>query len=138
MRQYKAKKPCCLLGEDYFIGDLIPEEMVLPESRDSLIRIGLIEEVDVPDPDSETSDACEMLVPITILGKELNTVVNVKAEDISCIMIILQSAADKAAEMVGSLDDPAKMVLAAIDKRKAVKAAIETAVIDDADATAKA
>lgn len=133
MRQYKAKKPCCLLGEDYFIGDLIPEEAVLPESRDSLIRIGLIEEVDVPGP--ETS---EVLVPITILGKELNKVVNVKAEDISCIMIILQSAADKAAEMVGSLDDPAKMVLAAIDKRKAVKAAIETAVIDDADATAKA
>lgn len=131
MRQYKARKPCRLLGKDYLIGDIIPDEAVLPAARDELVTIGLIEPI-------EKGAKADATIPVTIIGKGGEKVISVPAEDVSRILLILQTPTNEAVSLLDGIGAEAKTVLAAVDKRKAIKAALETVVIDNADTDSEA
>ena len=134
MRQYKALQPCRFAGKDFLIGDFIPAELVLPEAVDNLISIGVIDAVDIPSMAGvlETDESSVNMVPVSILGEEESECIPMTADDVAWVLIILQKPPAEAAKDVQNITSRDVLtLLKAVDKRKAVKTALETVVIDD-------
>ena len=143
MRQYKALQPCRFSGRDFFIGDLIPRELVLPEAVDNLISIGVIDAVDIPDFSAileEGTTSLVNVVPVSILGGEEIECIPMAADDVAWVLTVLQKPAAEAAKDVHNITNRDVLtLLKAVDSRKTVKTALETVVIsDDAGGTTEA
>lgn len=136
---YFCLKPCRLSGTDYKAGDPIPTEAVVPESVKALMEMGFIAET-TDDLSEFAPGAAEVIIEgiegpqekvyISLLSKtdEQDVAVPVPVVDIQAIFCALQLNADEAAAYVkdGIIESPEALeVLAKIDQRKTVKAAIK-------------
>lgn len=63
MKKYFAKKPCRFADKDYYIGEEIPADAVLPERENALVKYGTISVVDAADPEAHQTPAEPPQVP---------------------------------------------------------------------------
>ncbi len=130
---YICLNACTMGGNEYMVGDTVPEKVVMPQRVNALVSMGLIAlgntENTIATGTLETAEEqTENMIPVTLLGKEgePDTAVYITAEDAAKIFIALQYNAENAAEFVRENIDSleALEVLARLDQRKAVKNAI--------------
>lgn len=57
MKKYYAKKPCNFGGKDYYIGEEIPADAVLPERENALVKYGTISVVEEAAPEAPQTPA---------------------------------------------------------------------------------
>lgn len=52
MKEYVCKKPARYGGKNYFIGDSIPADSIDPAREQALVKYGLIDVVEAPEPET--------------------------------------------------------------------------------------
>ncbi len=120
-----AKIPCSFGGKKFFIGDTIPEEMVLDpkaqEKRGVLVRVDAQgQPQSVPQPEGEKN------IPILVQVDEGELSLEITQEGMQAIFSVLTGKADVAEPVIGQMTDgDALMLLHMAESRKAVRAAVE-------------
>lgn len=113
---YIAKKPCTFAGQDFLIGDPVPEELVLKSRVPHLIKERVIEEVEV--------EAQEGIVKFSIPVQTENGgfMVDLSNEEMVQVFEVMQGTAEAAVQLIEAItSNDALILLDAADSRKAVK-----------------
>lgn len=142
-----AKKPC-YFDKQYYIGDIIPDEVVLnPKKQESLGVIAIansegaseevtgalytqeqldravaekVAEISTQQPQNEVSNEGGIIIPISTENGILEA--NMSITSVVAALTIMQKNADEAAEEIKAVeDDDVLMILNAADSRKSVK-----------------
>ena len=128
---YTALKPCNFAGQNYRIGEPIPEALLLPGAIPGLIRMGVIAASDESQPaggttgrteGEERTEAVTIHVPVDEGTLEL-TVTAEALQDIFTALCGNVSEADKIVKRMNETD--ALVLLSLADNRKSIKAAAE-------------
>ena len=128
---YTALKPCNFAGQNYRIGEPIPEAVLLPGAIPGLIRMGVIAASDDSQPaggttgpteGAERTEAVTIHVPVDEGTLELT----VTAEALQDIFTALCGNVSEADKIVKRMTDTDALVLLSLaDNRKSIKAAAE-------------
>ena len=128
---YTALKPCNFAGQNYRIGEPIPEALLLPGAIPGLIRMGVIAASDDSQPaggttepteGEERTEAVTIHVPVDEGTLEL-TVTAEALQDIFTALCGNVSEADKIVKRLADTDAPVLLSLA--DNRQSITAAAE-------------
>ena len=122
---YIALKPCTFAGQKCLTGETIPDELVHPSAVGRLKRQRILavpdgqkEVVTVTVPQTETKPI--FTVPILADGNELS--VDLEAEELKTLFMVLQNNADNAAKLVAEQTNKDLLLcIHALDSRKTVK-----------------
>ena len=120
-----AKIPCSFGGKKFFIGDTIPEEMVLdPKAQE---KRGVLVRVDAQgQPQSDPQHVGDKNIPILVQVDEGELSLEITQEGMQAIFSVLTGKADVAEPVIGQMTDgDALMLLHMAESRKAVRAAVE-------------
>lgn len=136
---YKALKPCNFGdGQEYYIDDLIPDEVIAPTAVVRLINMGYITKVKGVSGDVEGGGEATTAAPIVISDTTLSILV--KTDDcevmleptdhgIQDIFSVLVGKAPNAELIIKEMEDKAALILLSmVDSRKTVKVAAEARV----------
>lgn len=131
---YIAKKPCTFAGQDFLIGDPVPEELVLKSRVPNLIKTGVLEEVAV--------EAQEGIVKniIPVHAEEGDLLLEVTAEELVQVFDVLQATAEEAKTIIDGITSNDVLILLDVsDSRKAVKKLVKerASVLFPAEETAE-
>lgn len=128
---YICLKSCTMGGNKYIVGDIIPEDAVIPQRVNALVSMGLIALNNDNAMVTATLEAAEQAndtIYVTLLGKknEPDMAVSIAIEDVQKVLIALQHNAENAAEFVRENinSQEALEVLERLEQRKTVKSAI--------------
>ena len=132
-----AKKPCSFGGKKFYIGDVIPGELILNprkmEKADiiTIVNDGAAPAAILPDEPSDTTAVVILpdepgdttaVVPLVIPGKDGVVSLELTAEDIQTVMDVLTDTAENAEKRIEQIDsDDILFLLNAADYRKTVK-----------------
>lgn len=122
-----AKKPCSFGGMKFYIGDEIPEAIVLnPQEQEKLGVLSIMDEVQSDGPVEvkyEVKYTELPVVPVQIGDQSLN----VTAEGLQAVFNVLTGKADDVVPVIEEMNDnDALILLHMVDGRKSVKTAAET------------
>lgn len=120
-----AKIPCSFGGKKFFIGDTIPEEMVLdPKAQE---KRGVLVRVDAQgQPQSNPQPVGDKNIPILVQVDEGELSLEITKDGMQAIFSVLTGKADVAEPVIGQMTDgDALMLLHMAESRKAVRAAVE-------------
>lgn len=135
---YKALKPCVLHGRQYYIGDTLPPEAVLPGAEAGLIRRGYI--ASVPEARVETVEVEKpvtvekfveraVLLPFTLAfyqGEGEPVKVEIREAELQTAADILRMNAEDAIKAIQETDFPAALLtIEYLDMRKTVVSAAQ-------------
>lgn len=113
---YIAQKPCMFAGRDFRVGDAVPDEFILPENRNGLVKMGVLAETQADTKAHTESAICvcdgERMLPVTQNGLQFVFDVMTKA----------LSAAEP--RIAVETDAHALVLLSRLDNRKTVKEAV--------------
>lgn len=135
---YKALKPCVLHGKQYYIGDMLPPEAVLPGAEAGLIRRGYIasvpearvEMVEVEKPVTvEKIVEKQVPLPFTLAfnqGEGEPVKVEIREAELQTAADILRMNAEDAIKAIQETDFPAALLTVEyLDMRKTVVSAAQ-------------
>lgn len=128
--KYCANKPCKFGGVPYLIGDLIPENVLIPSRIEALKGAGIISEV--PDNNVEVQAQVSLVVfklPIVDenTGESIDT--EFTEDELNLVFIILQEQSDKAIKLVDDVKSESVLnAIRALDSRKALKTRAEKVI----------
>ncbi len=131
-----AKKPCNFSGKNFWIGEQIPDELVLnPESQEKmgiLAIVGKVEE-DIIENDNIVAQVGEVFFEIPIANGSENMKINMSEKNIVQAVLIMQMKASDAEKAIQEVEDENVLIfLNALDARKSVKdAAKKKAIAED-------
>lgn len=121
-----AKKPCSFGGMKFYIGDEIPEAIVLkPQEQEKLGVLSIMDDAQ-PDGSAEVKHVIKYtelpVVPVQIGDQSLN----VTAEGLQAVFTVLAGKANDAAPVIKEMtDNDALILLHMVDSRNSVKSAAE-------------
>lgn len=113
---YIAKKPCSFGGQDFLIGNPVPEELVLRSRVPELIKTGVLEEVAV--------EMQEGIVKFEIPVQTDNGgfMVELESEELVQVFSVLQATTEEAKAIIDGITSNDVLILLDVsDSRKAVK-----------------
>jgi len=131
-----AKKPCNFSGKNFWIGEQIPDELVLnPESQEKmgiLAIVGKVEE-DIIENDNIVAQVGEVFFEIPIANGSESMKINMSEKNIVQAVLIMQMKASDAEKAIQEVEDENVLIfLNALDARKSVKdAAKKKAIAED-------
>lgn len=125
-----AQKPCSFGGKKFYIGDMIPEELVAnPKLQEKMGKLTIVQsgEGEVLEDLSEfTAQVGEVLFEISIAQKDGELKIMLSEDKIAKIFGIMQMTVKEAETVIEEItDEDVLIVLNACDSRKAVKAITE-------------
>lgn len=118
-----ALKPCSFAGQRFLTGETIPVELVHPDAVRRLKRQRILVEAD-GETQKVTVQAPEgkQLFTVPILTKDGTLPVELPAEDLETLFMVLQKNADKAGEIVAEQTNKDLLLcIHALDGRKTVQ-----------------
>lgn len=125
---YVALKPCCLAGQRFKINDTIPDQVIRPESKDNLVKMGLIAEHHEEPVITEdlVDQMVDPVIPVRIPDGENDILLEVTIEGLQAVVDVLTSKAEDAKPIIERMTDGDALILMhAADSRKAIKEAAE-------------
>lgn len=116
---YIAKRPCRFMGNEFKIGDVVPEEFILPGNAHNLVKMGTIADAGDGDYDPE-------YISVIVHADEGDIPLTISPEGIQAIFDVLGSNATDAKTIVEKMDEGDALILLHVsDSRKSVKEAAE-------------
>lgn len=114
-----AQRPCHFGGKDFFIGEEVPEDLVL--NPGFMIQAGVLVETASAILKAETGEAVDAIhVVLHREGEEL--ALSLSEQDLQKVFDVLTGAANAAGDIIGAMDsDDALILIHAADGRKGVK-----------------
>lgn len=123
---YTALKPCKFAGQEFRVGDAVPEEIVQPGAAKNLIKAGVIASADTT-PQGKTAQAAPDSVSLGVKVDEGTMVLNVSTEGLQDVVSVLTSKVADTEKVIGNMtDNDALILLHLCDNRKAIKEAAES------------
>lgn len=125
---YKALKPCSLGdGKKYFIGDIIPDEMIAPTAVNRLISMGYITpQGEIKAEPEKEAEPPKITLYIHSIDPEGDVEVQPTMEGLQAIFDALGSNVAEAEQIINQMTDPEALLLLHVsDSRKSVQAAAE-------------
>ena len=131
-----AKKPCNFGGKDFWIGDQIPDELVLnPEAQEKIGILAIIGKAEdgAPANDDIAARVGQVLFTIPIVNGNETIKIDMSEENIVQAVSIMQMKASDAEKAIQEVEDENVLIfLNALDARKSVKdAAKKKAIAED-------
>lgn len=123
-----AQKPCSFGGEQFYIGDEIPSELVLDPQAQAKMGVMAIVAGDaaVAAPMVEVTRTEVEVMPVVIHAKEGDMTLNLSAESFQAITDVLTGTLEVAEPIIAQMtDEDALIFLHVADGRKTVKDAAE-------------
>lgn len=120
---YVALKPCRFAGQDFKIGEEIPDGIVHPGAANNLVKMQVIAETDGTKPVEEQKPATiSLIIPV----KEGDMPLEVTQEGLQAVVNVLTGNADAAEPVIEQMTDGDALILLHLtDNRRTVKAAAE-------------
>ena len=122
---YVALKPCCFAGQNFKIGEIVPDAIVHPGNANNLVKMGVIAEQNTHQETVVVHEPLDtMAVVIHADGGDMP--LNLTAKGLQAVVDVLTSTVDEAEPIVEAMTDgDALILLHAADSRKGIKAAAE-------------
>lgn len=123
---YVALKPCCFAGQNFKIGEIVPDAIVHPGNANNLVKMGVIAEQNTTH--TETVVVHEPLdtMAVVIHAEEGDMPLNLTAEGLQAVVDVLTSTVEEAEPIVEAMTDGDALILLHVaDNRKGIKAAAE-------------
>lgn len=119
-----AKKPCSFGGKQFYIGDVIPVELVQePKTQEKYGILTIVNDDAAPAAPAEPGDTTAA-VPLVVPVKDGPVSLALAVEDIQTVVDVLTATTDDAEKRIEQIDsDDILFLLHAVDSRKTVKAA---------------
>ena len=134
---YIALKTCKFAGQNFLAGESIPEELVDVRAVRRLKKqriLMVVDEQKEEQKDVVVVPAMKQLFAVPILTKESSFSVDLEAEELKTLFVVLQSNADKAGHLIAEqVNKDLLLCVHALDSRKSVKEAAKdkaTALIE--------
>lgn len=123
---YIAQKPCHLAGQAFYIGDIVPDEVIHPGNAKNLLKMGIIAlhggELLVESGQGTIEEAETPAARVIIHAEEGDMPLELTEEGLQAVVDVLTApVADAEAIVKGMTDMDALILLDATDKRKSVQ-----------------
>ena len=120
-----AKKPCSFGGEQFYIGDEIPAEIVLdPKAQEKMGVLVCVDAEGQPQPEPQTAPTQRAHISVSTDKGPID--LEVSSEALNEVFAVLMNTAESAAEIVADMTEgDALLLLHLADSRKSIKAAAE-------------
>ena len=120
---YVALKPCRLAGQDFKIGEEIPDGIVHPGAANNLVKMQVIADADNgTKPVVEQKSTISLVIPV----KEGNLPLEVSSEGIQAVFTVLTGKADEAEATIEQMTDGDALILLHLaDSRRTIQKAAE-------------
>lgn len=122
-----ALRPCNFGGQHFLINDTIPDELIYPEGRQNLVKMGVISAVgESAIISAEKGSSAPQNDKITLRTEVLERPLVLTPEGLQCAFDVLVADVKEAEAIVNEMtDNDALIFLNMADKRKGIKAATE-------------
>lgn len=122
-----ALRPCNFGGQHFLINDTIPDELIYPEGRQNLVKMGVISAVgESAIISAEKGSSVPQDDKITLRTEVLERPLVLTPEGLQCAFDVLVADVKEAEAIVNEMtDNDALIFLNMADKRKGIKAATE-------------
>ena len=120
---YIAQKPCHLAGQAFFIGDIVPDEVIHPGNAKNLLKMGIIalQGGDPVEAATGTIETPERII-VVLHGEEGDLPLGLTPEDLQAVFDVLTTNVSEAETIInGITDQDALIALHAADSRKSVR-----------------
>lgn len=120
-----ARKPCSFGGKDFFIGEEVPEELVL--NPGFMVQAGVLAKAGDTWTTGADEKEPEQDITLCINTGKGTVYVSVTREELQSVFLVLTGAASDAEEVISAMEsNDALILLHASDNRKSVKALVES------------
>lgn len=119
-----AKKPCSFGGQQFFMGNRIPNELVInPEQQEKLGVLAVVNGNDFMHKDTSDSANHEELIQIAVKGTSDETLkIMAEHDEIRQVFDIMQTNADESIKLIADVTSENVLILLhAADSRKTIK-----------------
>lgn len=121
---YIAKKVCSFAGQDFLIGNPIPDELINPGRVADLIKIGVITEV--PDVQSVEAQEGQVKFKIDIHAEEGDLPLEFTNEELQQFFDVLQAKAEEAKALVAEITSENVLIMVdCLHPTKSVRSAVQ-------------
>ena len=124
---YVALKPCCFAGQNFKIGEIVPDAIVHPGNANNLVKMGVIAEQRTPVEAGVEHEPVQLeTMPVVIHEEKGDLALNLTAEGLQAVVDVLTGTVEDAEPIIASMAyGDALILMHAVDSRKGVKAAAE-------------
>ena len=125
---YICVRPMTLMGNQYWPGDVIAPEHIVPGREKAMKANGRITEVDSPDTAAPTPTTGIVIIAVPVIGADGEDItLQMTGEDVANAIRILQLNAEKATRAIKAVEvEDVLILIHALETRASVKKAAET------------
>lgn len=123
---YVALKPCCFAGQNFKIGETVPDAIVHPGNANNLVKMGVIAEQNTTPQEPAVVHVPMKTMPVVINTEKGDLDLNLTAEGLQAVVDVLTGTVEAAEPVIAAMTDgDALILLHEADDRKGVKTAAE-------------
>ena len=124
---YVALKPCCFAGQNFKIGETVPDAIVHPGNANNLVKMGVIAEQNTTPQEPVVVHEPLDTMAVVIHAEEGDMPLNLTAEGLQAVVDVLTGTVDDAEPVIAAMTDGDALILLHVaDNRKSIKAAAES------------
>lgn len=124
---YIAAKPCSLAGQSFRVGEVVPNDLILPGAESRLVKMGILAKQNTAETEAKDEAAEQPSytgATITLHAEEGDLALDVPFAELQSVFDALTSKATEAEKTVEAMNSAdALLLLSAADARKSIQTA---------------